>query len=191
MTVYALKNKILRKTKINLLHFTWSGLSPGGTHVYSSSAHPLSSSLCECLWWCCIRASCSAKPAGAACTGLLNGSWWGAPPAPLGNAMAIAIGGPGPRPSPEGPPVSVEVRWCSSRGHLQLLHTFLKEKKNHILKKNALSDYFILNIIDRNQYLNLLYYIALFYLLKNYKISKHLHKMFFEYLKELQILHDY
>lgn len=118
------------------MDITWSGLSPGGTHVYSSSAQPLSSSLCECLWWCCIRASCNARPAGAACTGLLNGSWWGAPPAPLGNAMAIAIGGPGPRPSSEGPLASVEARWCSSRGHLQLLHTFLQKKNanfNHAI----------------------------------------------------------
>jgi len=116
-----------QKWEMNLCS-TWSGLNPGGTHVYSSSAQPLSSSLCECLWWCCIRASCNAKPAGAACTGLLNGSWWGAPPASVGNAMAIAIGGLGPSPSPGGPPASVEVRWCSSRGHLQLLHTFLQAR---------------------------------------------------------------
>ena len=106
---------------------TWSGLRPGGTHVYSSSAHPLSSSLCECLWWC-IRASWRARPGGAGCTGLLKGSWWEEPAAPLWKAMAMAIGGPGPRPSPEGPPASVEVRWCSSLGHLQLLHTFLKSE---------------------------------------------------------------
>lgn len=29
---------------------TWSGRSPGGTHVYSSRAHPESSSDWECLW---------------------------------------------------------------------------------------------------------------------------------------------
>ena len=116
---------------------TWSGLRPGGTHVYSSSAHPLSSSLCECLWWC-IRASWRARPGGGGWTGLLNGSWWEEPAAPLWKAMAMAIGGPGPRPSPEGPPASVEVRWCSSRGHLQLLHTFLKRENRRPLVRNEI-----------------------------------------------------
>lgn len=31
-----------------ILDLTWSGLRPGGTHVYSSSAQPESSSDCEC-----------------------------------------------------------------------------------------------------------------------------------------------
>ncbi len=36
-------------------HSTCSGLRPGGTHVYSSSAHPLSSSDVELRWASCVR----------------------------------------------------------------------------------------------------------------------------------------
>ena len=146
---------------------TWSGLRPGGTQVYSSKAHPLSSSLCECRWWWCCwtRASCTTggmppPPGMIGCTGLsklsgrMAGWWWdgcwcwgttpppgvvttpgvaGLPgPPPWKPPIAIGMRVPGARPGlPTTPPCSEGLRWCSSRGHRQLLHTFLKSRQKN------------------------------------------------------------
>ena len=45
---------------------TWSGLRPGGTHVYSSRAHPESSS----LWLCLARSVCPPPPPAVPLTSL-------------------------------------------------------------------------------------------------------------------------
>lgn len=57
---------------MNVTFITCSGLSPGGTQVYSSSAHPESSSDCECRCGsgggaaACLasrrRSACSSRP---------------------------------------------------------------------------------------------------------------------------------
>ena len=41
---------ITRLLRSLIWSLTWSGLRPGGTQVYSSRAHPESSSECECRW---------------------------------------------------------------------------------------------------------------------------------------------
>lgn len=130
-----LKNNYLNQ-KHPVCHFniimgcrTWSGRRPGGTHVYSSKAHPESSSDCECLcgsvgcpYWTPLPRSLSVGSRPTATPGAL-------PPPPPDDG---GRDGGGPAPWPRGLPVAAIPPLCSSRGHLQFRQTFLQRRNKFL-----------------------------------------------------------
>lgn len=100
-----LKRLRMRKKNQRNKRLTCSGLSPGGTHVYSSRAHPESSSEWVCapppLLLSCVGEVCLSKCCAILCTICSLSAMLDTPEAPS----------------------------CSSRGHLQLRHTFLQRKE--------------------------------------------------------------
>ena len=125
---------------IILASLTWSGFNPGGTQVYSSSAHPESSSewanVClggawppfdelfavgTLLFIFCWLLFCWLSMELLSCVPF----WWAA--AAAAAAAAIVAAAKGSEPPPWVNPLKAEL-W-SSLGHLQFLQTCLKNKQ--------------------------------------------------------------
>ena len=108
--------------------FTCSGLSPGGNQVYSSRAQPESSSDCECRRSTSHAVLPAATPGGWLPAFLVPGDRWRCE-----DIICWWKGGAGDGAASEQAPehgVTCDAeRVCSSRGHLQLRHTFLFKKK--------------------------------------------------------------
>jgi hypothetical protein len=109
---------------------TWSGRRPGGTQVYSSKAHPESSSDCECLWGSADCPYCTPFPRSLS----VGSNRPRATPVALPPPPDVGgRDGGGPAPWPRGLPVPAIPPLCSSRGHLQFRQTFLRQNRNSLL----------------------------------------------------------